>query len=287
MGIREFFKKLFNTDPNRENSFGEKLNEAGKQIEKVGDRMHEKVKPVFDQMERSAEDLSKRVADDSKELLHRIAEVTEKAGDKVSQTGEQAWEGLKETGQKIADGEHVKKAGQFIERTGEQVIDTADKLWKDVKSAGEQIAQSETAKKAGELAEELGSKILDGAQKTWESIKEKAENLSEKLHEAQEKSADPASDPFKKYSKSHEETSHLDELKKNSGFGSGSFFDKASKFADGDYDAVRGDRLDTNIDKPSAEPKAWQGGEIPGFEDRDGDGDPLIDDAEIIDDNEK
>jgi uncharacterized protein YjbJ (UPF0337 family) len=62
--------------------------------------------------------------------------------------------------------------------------------------------------------------------------------------------------------------------------GTGSFFDRAARFADGDY-ANEGGKDMKIQDNPDAKPKE-KGGLIAGFLDADGDGDSLIDDATIV-----
>lgn len=62
--------------------------------------------------------------------------------------------------------------------------------------------------------------------------------------------------------------------------GTDSFFDRASRFADGDYTNEGGKDMQIQ-DNPDATPKE-KGGKIAGFLDSDGDGDSLIDDAEIV-----
>jgi hypothetical protein len=82
----------------------------------------------------------------------------------------------------------------------------------------------------------------------------------------------------------------MDALKSTPGFGGSSFFDKAEKFASGDYDGVKDEPLlQVNKDKASTneEPKKPWSEPVAGFEDTDGDGDPLIDDAIIIRDEEE
>jgi hypothetical protein len=59
--------------------------------------------------------------------------------------------------------------------------------------------------------------------------------------------------------------------------GTGSFFDRAERFADGDYANEGGKDMQIK-DNPDAKPKE-KGGKIAGFLDSDGDGDSLIDDA--------
>lgn len=64
--------------------------------------------------------------------------------------------------------------------------------------------------------------------------------------------------------------------------GTGSFFDRAERFADGDYTNEGGKDMQIK-DNPDAKPKG-KGGQIAGFLDADGDGDSLIDDATIVED---
>ena len=71
----------------------------------------------------------------------------------------------------------------------------------------------------------------------------------------------------------------LDDSKESTLKGMDSFFDKASRFADGDY-RNEGDVRITRKDQPGQ----LKGGKTHGFEDTDGDGDDVIDDA-IIDES--
>ena len=64
--------------------------------------------------------------------------------------------------------------------------------------------------------------------------------------------------------------------------GTGSFFDRAERFAEGDYHNEGG--KDMTIGTNPDAPKKPEGGLIAGFDDRDGDGDSLIDDAVIDED---
>jgi len=66
--------------------------------------------------------------------------------------------------------------------------------------------------------------------------------------------------------------------------GTDSFFDRASRFAEGDYTNEGGKDIRIQ-DNPDAKPKE-KGGIIAGFLDSDGDGDSLIDDAQIVEDDE-
>ena len=63
-----------------------------------------------------------------------------------------------------------------------------------------------------------------------------------------------------------------------------SFFDKAQRYADGDYHDEGGKEMQIKKD-PDYKPREKEG-KVRGFEDLDGDGDEIIDDA-IIDEDDK
>ena len=70
--------------------------------------------------------------------------------------------------------------------------------------------------------------------------------------------------------------------------GKDDFFSNAAKFADGEYDAFSDDygkaKIVDNPDPSSVIDKTDDGKTVPGFEDLDGDGNEIVDDA-IIDDD--
>jgi len=206
--------------------------------------------------------------------------------------------------------EETKKVADFTEGVGKKVIDETkpvlDKLQKSSEEAGRVILETgrEFTDKAADFTEDVGRKVLDKTAQIKENLQDSVEEIGKKIlgedldkqiiirkddstatstGNEGKKEFVPKEDPFKKYENSHEEKSHLDALKETPGFGSGSFFDKASKFADGDYDAVKDQNpaMEIHTEKTEeAEKKPWTA-PVQGFEDLDGDGDPLIDDAII------
>ena len=85
--------------------------------------------------------------------------------------------------------------------------------------------------------------------------------------------AEEAANPTTKYSEETLDTggSLLD--------GSDDFFSKASKFADGDYDSFSEGKIEISEDMTASSPKEIA--KAAGFTDHDGDGNELIDDAII------
>jgi gas vesicle protein len=257
MGLRNFFKQLFGGDEQKAQAAEDKIKETSQKasefVENVGNKVIEKSKPILDNLEKTTEDLGRNIIEGSKDF-------TEKASD-------------------------------FAEKTGEIIIKTSNEFWKEVQEGSESITEKMSEKgqqfseKAATFTEEAGAKVKESAEKTWETIKEQADKLNKKIQGDPNEPFVPKEDPFKEYENRHEEKSHLDALKDAPGFESGSFFDKASKFAEGNYDAVKDPEKPKIIIDPKqntqAEPEPWNAS-VHGFEDRDGDGDPIIDDAEVV-----
>ena len=187
--------------------------------------------------------------------------VIEKSGDtlgSLKDTAEDALGGLKDaasdTYDSLADNELVNKAGDFAEGVGEKVIATG-----------------------GDLLDKAG----DAKDSLVEKAKEVSDQMSEKLDETYEKAkAFEAEEALKPKGEFAEETltaggSLLD--------GTDDFFSKADKFAEGDYGAFSEGKTTIskpdNIDITPKEPV-----KAAGFIDADGDGDEIIDDAQIVED---
>lgn len=250
MGIKNFFSKLFFTE-NEDKSLGDKVQEkaeqAGQFAEKVGKDVLDTAKPVLDKLQQNTEHVGKVVLENSKEWTDKAGTFTEDVGRKVMDTTETLWNTMKENaedlGKKILNKEEdVPKETPDVFSSGQSTGSKYDNLFNDTDSTSTNKVNSD-------------------------------------VHKKEEKPFVPKEDPFKKYDNSHEKSSHLDELKSKGTVG-GSFFDKAEAFAEGRYDDVKDSFIQE--DETSGEKKNRFDGKIYGFEDQDGDGDPLIDDA-IID----
>jgi coenzyme F420-reducing hydrogenase alpha subunit len=149
------------------------------------------------------------------------------------------------------------------------------------------------AEDIGETILEKGGEALDKAKSFGESVFNKANELVEKAQEEAAKDAEGIVDKAKDLNEQMEQ-----KIKENTENMTGddsllgghdSFFDKAARFADGDYH-MKGQNKpaeddedmkitkDPNYKKVDKNPDA----KVAGFEDLDGDGDEIIDDA-IID----
>ena len=151
------------------------------------------------------------------------------------------------------------KTGEVLTKLGEEVLDKGDKILN-------------RAAEVGADAKEKWDGFVDHA--SQEAEKMKMEEAIEKARIAGEVAEARARAFDNKEGERDTDESLLD--------GTDSFFDRADRFARGDYSNEGGKdmRILTN---PNPEKKP-SGGSITGFNDDDGDGDPLIDDA-IIDED--
>ena len=187
--------------------------------------------------------------------------MSEKVGDKVLDTGEQFMEKLGEVSEKVG-GEVLEKGGAALDKFGEVASDVGEKI---IKAKDDLIAKAEA-----EAAKEGGE--------TSDSILDKARELNQKLEDKITGKID--------FDKDFADTpidAGGSELDKH-----GSFWDKAAKYADGNYsmkdqEPERPEGELTIQENPDYQPKLKEGN-TKGFDDLDGDGDDLIDDAIIEED---
>ncbi|HKK87471.1 MAG TPA: hypothetical protein VJ917_01395 [Saprospiraceae bacterium] len=176
-------------------------------------------------------------------------------------------EDIPEEVKNISEEEQVKetardKARDFTEKVGEDVIDKADELY--------------------DQGKEKFSELADKAKKNAERLKEKAQDTYDDLYEkAKEQKEIDENTP------EYGEESHADKLRKTDLMeGTDDFFSKAEKFAEGDYKAAREGKVDVRENESKQNSPKKDDRKVAGFEDRDGDGDELIDDAEIEDEEQ-
>jgi vacuolar-type H+-ATPase subunit H len=229
----------------------------------------------------AAEKTGEAVKEASEELAERAGETFEKAkyvaediGDKILTTGEKVYDSAKSYADEILTDERVEKAKEVAEKVGEKVISTSEEALKTLKGAADKASEKfqDFFEKAQEEAakEEADSTIVRDAKKTVEDTTARMDEFTKKAQE----SADEV--PKKPYAN----------LEKSELTGKDDFFSKAQRFSEGDYHdqgKPKEEGTMSIIENPEENSKKDPQGEIKGFEDHDGDGDFLIDDA-IIDD---
>lgn len=152
----------------------------------------------------------------------------------------------------VAVKSHADKMGELLEKKGEALYQSTQKYLNEKDENGMSII--DRAKANLDHIKNKWNKTVDDAQKMAEEEKNKGEYVSK--------------DP------------NMEDLKKSAFEDKDNFWRKAEAFAAGDFDKVKDvsiSKIDHKDDKPK--PNA------PGFEDKDGDGNEIIDDAIIVDED--
>jgi ElaB/YqjD/DUF883 family membrane-anchored ribosome-binding protein len=202
----------------------------------------------------------KQVRETGSELLHKAGDIAEKTGSVILEPGKKVEEGVEAIGEKvISAGEMLaEKAGNLAEKVGHEVIEKGS----DILDRAKEFLK-ETSDKAGE---EFG-KVFDKAQE--EAAKHDLEKAAREAEDLARKAKFQTDSPVGK--------DHLEALEGSTLAGAGDFFEKADQFAKGNYH--HGELVIESVEKTE---KPKNTAPTAGFEDKDGDGDDIIDDAEIV-----
>ncbi len=246
--------------------------------EKTGEFAKEKGTELMDDAGDLVSTAGKNISEKTSGLRDSILE---KGGDIL----EKSKNTLEDFTEKVSENDLVQKAGDFTESIGEKVMEKGeiigDKL-KDVsETVGEKVLEvgGDLTEKFGEASESVGAKVLDAKDKLVEKAKEASEAVGTKLNETIEKAeafkAEQDAQPKREFAEKDLDASGsmLEDTD--------DFFAKAEKFADGDHGAFSEGKItiddNTTIEKLSE--KKEDIAKAAGFEDLDGDGNELIDDA--------
>lgn len=235
-----------------------------------GKEMVDKIQEELSESVSQAKDKFEDLFDRSKETLQSESQ---KASDELSKMGQNIKEkahSLKEKGE-----DWVESSGDKIEAISDKIVEKTDKAWDKISATSESL---------------------------YDKAKDKIQDTSEKLGDQMEKWMDKAEqlkEDEKRYDEQHptgiyEGKSHNEKLQDDLLAGTDDFFAKAAAFADGDYDkAAEGKMtiLPAESDSPveDAEDTDTEAPVLPvaGFEDLDGDGDEITDDAIVVSDPEE
>lgn len=177
------------------------------------------------------------------------------------------------------------KAGEVLGDINEKVSPTLDAAAHAGNTAKEKIG--DVAESVGGVVIDKGGDILNHAAEVGASAKDKFDDFVDHANTEANKmriedtieEAKNAAEQAEARARAFDGKEGARDTSESTLSGTGSFFDRAAKFADGDY---TGDGTKPMIikDNPDATSKP-EGGIIAGFLDSDGDGDSLIDDAII------
>lgn len=235
--------------------------------------------------------------DKGKDLLEKsggtILEKTSGLKDSILENSsdilEKTKEGLTNLGEEIKSNPMTEKLADATENIGEKVLNKGEILMDKAGEISTTVGGVVMEKgevlldKSKDLSEDVGSKVLDAKDKIMDKAGEVKDQLADKL----DKTMDDA-DAWAAHEKANPKPEFAEDTIDASGSlleGKDDFFSKADKYASGDYGAFSEGKISLEED-PSKLPKQ-KFEELPpatGFEDRDGDGNELIDDA-IIDED--
>ncbi len=291
MGIVNDLKKIFFGASSVTKSAAES---AGDFIKEEGTEIFEKGKDVASAAGKTVLDktsgLKDAVVGSSGGLLedakNTLSDTVESISDSPILQG--AKEKLTEIGEGLAENPLVQSAQETAENLGSKVLEKGGEVGEKFTNVAENLGSKiidgggEASKKGLDMAEGVGEKLLEAKDRVSERASEIGDQISSKLDETMEKAqaweAEQAKLPPKGEFAEKDLTAGGSLLD-----GTDDFFSKADKFADGEYDTFSEGKIEVsseNIDNI----KAIEPSPMAGFEDLDGDGNPLIDDIEIIDD---
>jgi len=270
MGIFDDFKKIF---------FGAKA-VAKNAIEK-----QKPEEPVIE--EKPVAETKEDIVAESERILQSLKEEfqdkpePEKEG--IREEAKELWDKTRDKAKDIAsdikESELYQRTSEAAGKLGDTVLDTGEKFYGKTKEFMEGPGK-EMADKAKEISEEVGEKILAAGKTVIDKARDLLEEAGDKLEQTMKK-ADESAAEEKSMPKSEWAEKPVD-LKTSTLEGKDSFFEKAARYADGDF------KKDVEIIPPAPQnDKKIVPVELPDTEDKDQDGDPLIDDAEVVDENPK
>ncbi|MTB50812.1 hypothetical protein [Lewinella sp. W8] len=267
-----------------------------KEADAAADKGRELKDKASDAINQKLEDLSPRSStDDALDLIDEdlsLGSLDEVSAHDAPKSGTIDFEAdLVEDTDASPKGSRIKmpKIPDGVKDTANNALDAAAKAGAAAKEQADKLAG-----KIGEVSEQVGGKILEKGDEVLNRAAEAGADLKGKFddfvdhanEEAEKMKMEDAIEDAKRAAEQAEARARAFDGKEaardtseSTLSGTDSFFDRASRFAEGDYHNEGGKEMTIKEDKDA--PKKPEGGIIAGFLDSDGDGDSLIDDAII------
>lgn len=251
----------------------------------------EKGKDIVDKSADILNDTGDILADKTSGLRNSVLDKTGDAFESIKDTAGSTFDSVK-------DADFVKKAGETVGGLGETIASAGGALVDKTKDVISDVTDSDLVKNTADFTEKIGDKVLDTGEAFMDKV---AGPVGEKLGEVKddivEKAKDATSDLKEKLDDTivkaeamaaEEKLNPPKEFADDVVDAGGSlledtddFFSKADKYAEGEYGAFSDGKITVieeriEVDKPTVK--------AAGFEDLDGDGDEIIDDAVIVED---
>lgn len=287
---------------------GEFLEKASGKVEQIGAVVMDKAEDIGQKIWSETEDFvnkarqyAESVSGSTKEVVDErsapltevppvsaVPETTPVTPPAAPNVAEQIGEKIGETAVSVGE-----KAESIAGQVGSKVLETAENLGEKALEASADLGEKlkDVSENIGGAVIEKSGELYDKARSFGENLLGKADELVEKAQRAAEAEANLDETTAKAKKLNDLLSTKVEESAPKSGpidtkdtlLGQhDSFFDRAKRFAEGDYhnEGGRETRLFTNPDEASKNPK---GGKAAGFDDLDGDGNELIDDAIVED----
>jgi hypothetical protein len=220
------------------------------------------------------------VIDKKNQFDDKFDEIKTQASKKGSDVIENIKEKTNEIIDDITESEAYKKTKETVEKAGDVILDTGESFIEKSKDFIDGPGKA-VAEKFKDASEDIGETLLAGGKTIYDKASEITKDLGAKLDKTIEKSEEFAKK--ENLNKNNTEFANTPfEVKDSELTDKDDFFDKADKFASGEYSENPKPRIlkDKIISKK-------ENSDIDGFIDRDKDGNPLIDEAEIIEEKDK
>ncbi|HMQ07709.1 MAG TPA: hypothetical protein PKC30_10450 [Saprospiraceae bacterium] len=191
--------------------------------------------------------------------------------------------------EKLSEKESVKKAADFTEKLGSKILDEGEKAMDKAKTLSEKVGETvlkssdDFKDKTKDLSENVGRKTIE----LGSELKERAQKVMNRLGNEMEKTMERA-EKWAEEEKNKPKKDFADDTMDTKGSlldDKDDFFAKAARFADGDYDVMKEGKTTIKEDKDESIERR-EPARAAGYEDLDGDGNELIDDAIIIGEEE-
>lgn len=259
-------------------------NKAIDSAENIGAKVIDKTGDLFDNAKDFTENIGGKVINRADDLFDDAKDIVEDLGEKILDSAGRTFQKVKDLSEKTDDASDTirpEKHGFSDSDTGmhkENIFDESDGV-KDTANENTDDFSDELKAAAGLIGEKASGLKSDLVEKAKILSDKLSDKLDETLHKAENLAKSEAAQP--------EFREHGDQLKKSAFDDKDDFFKKAEAFADGRYDAVSDpfSQKAEIIGKEEIQKKPENQHPIAGFEDLDGDGNEIIDDA-LIDSDE-
>ena len=262
MGILNDFKRLFWAKKSVAKSTAHKV---GKEAKELAEEGYEKVKDFSIKVADKAEDAFEDAKDYTSDLMDEVWKKKEESTGASTSAGSTTGTGTTESSSARTSGTEPKQKDSVVDKA----VEMSDKAWEKAEDVGEKVRTK---------AEEMAAKAKEMAKKAGERVDEKIDDMLERAN-ALDKKIEEEKDAIDKNRDGFADKPLNEKLREHDSLlkDKDDFWSKADQYGKGDYSMGK-----PVVVKPEkTEDETLDLKPIKGFKDNDGDGDSLIDDADV------